>query len=63
MALGITWGVLLGDLNLLSFFFNLRKDEDKYFLVTPAEKVGIKVDDAPFVESIFLLLVMARTKH
>jgi hypothetical protein len=27
----------------------LRKDGDRYVLVTPAEKVGIRVDDAPFV--------------
>lgn len=27
----------------------LRKDGDRYFLVTPVEKVGITVDDAPFV--------------
>jgi hypothetical protein len=27
----------------------LRRDGDGYFLVTPAEKVGIRVDDAPFV--------------
>ena len=27
----------------------LRKDGDSYFLVTPVEKVGITVDDAPFV--------------
>ena len=27
----------------------LRKDGDDYFLVTPVEKVGIRVDDAPFV--------------
>jgi hypothetical protein len=26
----------------------LRKDGDKYFLVTPVEKCGITVDDAPF---------------
>jgi hypothetical protein len=26
----------------------LRKDDDKYFLVTPVEKCGITVDDAPF---------------
>jgi uncharacterized protein len=26
----------------------LRKDGEDYFLVTPVEKVGIKVDDAPF---------------
>jgi uncharacterized protein len=27
----------------------LRRDGDDYFLVTPVEKCGIKVDDAPFV--------------
>jgi len=27
----------------------LRKDGDRYVLVTPVEKVGIKVDDAPFI--------------
>ncbi len=27
----------------------IRKDGDDYFLVTPVEKCGIKVDDAPFV--------------
>ncbi|WP_092835539.1 DUF1285 domain-containing protein [Roseovarius lutimaris] len=27
----------------------LRRDGDEYFLVTPVEKVGITVDDAPFV--------------
>ena len=27
----------------------LRKDGDEYVLVTPVEKVGITVDDAPFV--------------
>ncbi len=27
----------------------LRKDGEDYFLVTPVEKVGITVDDAPFV--------------
>ena len=27
----------------------LRRDDDDYFLVTPVEKVGIRVDDAPFV--------------
>lgn len=27
----------------------IRRDGDDYFLVTPAEKVGITVDDAPFV--------------
>jgi hypothetical protein len=27
----------------------IRRDGDKYFLVTPVEKLGIVVDDAPFV--------------
>lgn len=27
----------------------LRREDGKYFLVTPVEKVGITVDDAPFV--------------
>src|ERR1700710_1081920 len=27
----------------------LRKDDEQYFLVTPVEKVGIKVEDAPFL--------------
>ncbi len=27
----------------------LRKDGDKYYLVTPVEKVGITVEDAPFL--------------
>ncbi|CAM3155603.1 proteophosphoglycan precursor [Pseudomonas floridensis] len=27
----------------------LSRDGDDYFLITPVEKVGIKVDDAPFV--------------
>ena len=27
----------------------LRRDGDAYFLVTPVERVGIRVDDAPFV--------------
>jgi len=27
----------------------LKREDDRYFLVTPVEKVGIKVDDAPFL--------------
>lgn len=27
----------------------LKREEDRYFLVTPVEKVGIRVEDAPFV--------------
>jgi uncharacterized protein len=48
-----TWfyeGTPIGRPGLVRLFSTiLRKDEDKYFLVTPVEKVGITVDDAPFV--------------
>ncbi len=48
-----TWfylGTPIGRPELVRLFSTiLRKDGDKYFLVTPVEKVGIKVDDAPFV--------------
>ncbi len=27
----------------------LKREDDKYFLVTPVEKVGIRVQDAPFI--------------
>lgn len=48
-----TWfylGTPIGRLELVRLFSTiLRKDGDSYFLVTPVEKVGITVDDAPFV--------------
>jgi hypothetical protein len=48
-----TWfylGTPFGRLELVKLFSSILKLEDgKYFLVTPVEKVGIKVDDAPFV--------------
>ncbi len=48
-----TWfylGTPIGRVELVKLFSTiLRKDGDKYFLVTPVEKVGITVDDAPFV--------------
>ena len=48
-----TWfyqGTPIGRFELVKLFSGiLRRDEDKYFLVTPVEKVGIIVDDAPFV--------------
>ena len=35
---------------LIRLFSNiLKKEGKKYFLVTPVEKVGIKVDDVPFI--------------
>ncbi|RMF40999.1 MAG: DUF1285 domain-containing protein [Alphaproteobacteria bacterium] len=44
-------GTPIGRMPLVKLFASiLRRDEDgKYYLVTPVEKVGIRVDDAPFV--------------
>jgi hypothetical protein len=48
-----TWfylGTPIGRHELVKLFASiLRKDGDDFFLVTPVEKVGITVDDAPFV--------------
>ncbi|NSX54862.1 DUF1285 domain-containing protein [Parasulfitobacter algicola] len=48
-----TWfyqGTPIGRPGLVRLFSTiLRKDGDQYFLVTPVEKVGIQVEDAPFV--------------
>lgn len=48
-----TWfylGTPIGRPELVKLFSSvIRRDGDDYFLVTPAEKVGITVDDAPFV--------------
>lgn len=48
-----TWyylGTPIGRAALVRLFSTiLRRDGDDYFLVTPVEKVGITVDDAPFV--------------
>lgn len=48
-----TWfylGTPIGRPGLVSLFASIIKREgDAYFLVTPVEKVGITVDDAPFV--------------
>ena len=48
-----TWfyqGTPIGRPALVRLFASiLRKDGDAYFLVTPVEKVGITVEDAPFV--------------
>lgn len=43
-------GTPIGRPALVRLFSNiLRRDGDDYFLVTPVEKVGIRVEDAPFV--------------
>ena len=48
-----TWfylGTPIGRPELVRLFSTiLKKEGEKYFLVTPVEKVGITVDDAPFV--------------
>ncbi len=48
-----TWfyeGTPIGRPELVRLFSTiLWREEDKYFLVTPVEKVGITVEDAPFV--------------
>lgn len=52
-----TWfylGTPIGRHELVKLFSSvLRKDGDAYFLVTPVEKVGIRVEDAPFVATDF----------
>ena len=48
-----TWfygGSPIGRPALVKLFASiLRRDEDRFVLVTPVEKVGIKVEDAPFL--------------
>jgi hypothetical protein len=48
-----TWfymGTPIGRKPMVKLFSSIiRRDADAYFLVTPVEKVGIQVDDAPFV--------------
>lgn len=48
-----TWfylGTPIGRAPLVRLFSSiLRREGDRFFLVTPVEKVGITVDDAPFV--------------
>jgi len=42
-------GTAINRQRMVKLFSNiLRRDGDDYFLVTPVEKVGIRVDDAPF---------------
>ncbi|MCT4684864.1 MAG: DUF1285 domain-containing protein [Roseicyclus sp.] len=52
-----TWfheGTPIGRAALVRLFSTILKKEDgKYFLVTPVEKVGIRVEDAPFVAQDF----------
>lgn len=52
-----TWfyqGTPIGRPGLVNLFASIMKKEgDDYFLVTPVEKVGITVEDAPFVAQDF----------
>ncbi len=54
-----TWfymGTPIGRPALVRLFSTILKREDgKHFLVTPVEKVGIRVDDAPFLAVEMLL--------
>lgn len=54
-----TWfyqGTPIGRFELARLFSTILKLENgKYFLVTPVEKVGITVDDAPFVAVDFIV--------
>lgn len=43
-------GTPIGRTELVKLFASvLKREEGRYFLVTPVEKIGITVDDAPFV--------------
>jgi hypothetical protein len=48
-----TWfylGTPIGRKPLVKLFASiLKREDDRFFLVTPVEKVGIRVDDAPFL--------------
>lgn len=49
---GLWWylGTPIGRIELVRLFASVLKLEDgSYFLVTPVEKIGITVDDAPFI--------------
>lgn len=52
-----TWfyeGTPIGRAPLVRLFSTiLKKEGDRYFLVTPVEKVGLRVEDAPFVAQDF----------
>ena len=56
-----TWfycGSPIGRKKLVKLFSSiLIKEKNKYFLITPVEKVGIKVDDAPFIANDFEKIV------
>lgn len=61
-----TWfyqGTPIGRKPMVRLFSNiLRRDGDDYFLVTPVEKVGIQVDDAPFVAVLLEVIGAGRRR-
>ena len=56
-----TWfycGSPIGRKKLVKLFSSiLIRESNRYFLITPVEKVGIKVDDAPFIANDFEKIV------
>src|SRR3981081_665670 len=62
-----TWfymGTPIGRPALVRLFSTILKREDgKHFLVTPVEKVGIRVDDAPFLAVEMLKETDERGRH
>ena len=56
-------GSKINRFNLVKLFSSiLKKEGDKYFLVTPAEKIGITVDYAPFVATTMNLTGYGKTQ-
>ena len=56
-------GTPIGRFELVKLFSSILKIEDgKYFLVTPVEKVGIQVDDAPFIAVDFNEIIIQGEK-
>ena len=56
-------GSKINRINLVKLFSSiLKKEGEKYFLVTPMEKIGITVDAAPFVANSLDLLGKARAQ-
>ena len=54
-----TWhymGTPIGRQKIVNLFASvLRREEDKFYLVTPVEKIGINVEDAPFVARLMTI--------
>ena len=62
-----TWyylGTPIGRVELVRLFSSILKKEDgRYFLVTPVEKVGITIEDAPFVAVDFTVAGQGRDQR